>query len=197
MSGTTYAEAGPLIETLKRVAAALKKAKIPFALGGGYAVYARGGHESLHDVDFMLLQEDVEEALSALTDAGLRPVRPPEDWLVKAYDDDRLVDLIFRPVNRPVTREQLARAEELGVGSVQMPVLSATDLVVYKLLSFDEHNCDFATALPVVRALREQVDWPSVRADVAASPFAQAFLVLAEQLDLVPREATPSREQVA
>ena len=40
-------------ETLKRSAAALRDAEIPFALAGGLAVWARGGPESDHDLDFL------------------------------------------------------------------------------------------------------------------------------------------------
>ena len=36
----------------------------------------------------------------------------------------------------------------------------------------------------MVRALREQVDWAEVRARTAASPFAEAFLLLVDRLGL-------------
>ena len=41
-----------LREALKLVAVALKESGVPFALTGGYAVWARGGPEPDHDVDF-------------------------------------------------------------------------------------------------------------------------------------------------
>src|SRR5215211_7609680 len=93
---------------------------------------------------------------------------------------------------RPVTEDVLDRADEMEVASVQMPVLDATDLIVGKLLSFDAHNCNFGNALSTVRALREQVDWPAVRARVADSPYAVGFLVLAELLEIVP---PPGKEE--
>ena len=83
---------------------------------------------AVHDVDFVLLADDVPHALQVLDAAGLQVVEPPEDWLVKVYDGDALVDLIFRPAERPVTREQLDAADEVRVDSVLMPVQSATDL---------------------------------------------------------------------
>ena len=94
------------------------------------------------------------------------------------------VDLIFRLSGRPVTEQTLADVEQLEVGSVQMPVLGATDLVATKLMTYREHYCDFATSLPMVRALREQVDWPAVRDRTASSPYAEAFLLLADRLGL-------------
>ena len=141
---------------MTKVATALKGANVPFALSGGYASWARGGPEPSHDVDFVLLADDVPHALQVLDAAGLRVVEPPEDWLVKVYDGDALVDLIFRPAERPVTREQLDAANEVRVDSVVMPVQSATDLLAAKLLVLNEHYCDFARLFPHIRALREQ-----------------------------------------
>lgn len=95
-----------------------------------------------------------------------------------------LVDLIFRLSGEPVTAENFERVELIEVGSVEMPVLAATDIVAAKLLTYREHYCDFATTLPAVRALREQIDWPAVRARTAHSPYAEAFLLLADRLGL-------------
>ncbi|HET6817062.1 MAG TPA: hypothetical protein VFH66_07550, partial [Mycobacteriales bacterium] len=108
---------------LKRVAVLLKQGEVPFALAGGYAAYARGGPESDHDVDFYLREEDVGAAEKVLTGAGLRVEQPPEDWLVKVYVDDAMVDLIFRPTAMPVTTEMIDRSEAMEVESVEMPVL--------------------------------------------------------------------------
>ena len=49
----------------------------------------------------------------------------------------------------------------------------------------DEHYCDFGQVLPVVRALREQVDWDVVRRSAEGAPFAEAFLFLLDRLDVV------------
>ena len=49
----------PLVGTLKRVAYQLKQLGVPFALAGSFAVYARGGEPVDHDVDFVILPDDV------------------------------------------------------------------------------------------------------------------------------------------
>jgi hypothetical protein len=175
-----------LLETLKTVGVLLKQAGIPFALGGSYGVYARGGPASEHDVDLLIKDTDIDRAVRLLTEHGFRAVKPPEDWLVKVYDEDRLVDLIHRPSERVVDDAMLARCDEIPVGSVRMPVLPATDLLINKLLAFAEHYCDFAAVLPLARALREQIDWPAVQAETGASPYAEAFLLLCERLGLMP-----------
>jgi hypothetical protein len=175
-----------LATTLKRVAAHLKQAEIPFALGGSFAVYAHGGHSSDHDVDFLIREQDKERALEELAAVGFEVEQPPEDWLVKVYDDGRMVDLIYRPVETPVTDATLADSVIRPVEAIAMPVLSATQLMVHKLLSYTQHYCDFATGLPVARSLREQIDWDRVRRETRQSPYAEAFLVLLDRLDVVP-----------
>ena len=175
-----------LAATMKRAAVVLKGTSLPFALAGGYAVYARGGHPSLHDVDFFIREQDAEAFLQALGKAGFRPERPAEDWLVKAYDEDRLVDLVFASGGRRVDDELLARAEQHEVLSVAMPVVEATDLFVGKLLAFEPHDCDFTADLAAARALREQVDWERLARETEHSPYARAFLQLIRELGIAP-----------
>ncbi|WP_210439464.1 nucleotidyltransferase family protein [Nocardioides xinjiangensis] len=175
-----------LREALKRVAVVLKEGGVPFALTGGYAVWARGGPESVHDVDFLIAAEDAERAAEVLEAGGVEVVHPPEDWLFKAYSDGAMVDLIHRHSGSPAPRAIVEDADVLEVLSVQMPVLSATEVLVQKMLALDEHYCDFGAMIPVVRALREQVDFARVREETAGSPFAAALLFLLERLDVVP-----------
>jgi hypothetical protein len=81
-------------------------------------------------------------------------------------------------------REALKRVA-VAVLSVQMPVLSGTELLVQKMKAMDEHSCDFGRMLPVARALREQVDWPRVQKETEESDFAAAFLFLLERLSII------------
>lgn len=175
-----------LLDTLVRTAAVLKQADVPFALMGGFAVYAHGGTSSDHDVDFALREQDVARALDALLANGFRHVEPPEDWLTKVFDDERMIDLIYRPVERPVTDETLADVVDRPVAALHMPVLSATQLMTHKLLAFSQHHCDFSRALPMARSLREQIDWVRVRKETTSSPYAASFLYLLTLLDVVP-----------
>jgi hypothetical protein len=175
----------PLIATLKRVAYQLKQIGVPFALAGSFAVYARGGQPVDHDVDFLIREQDAGKVLTALVEVGFRAEVPPEGWLVKVYEDEQLVDLIFTPVQRPVTDETLADTDVISVNAVHMPVLSATELMIHKMLTWSSHNCDFSRGLPIARSLREQIDWPRVQRETAHSPFAHAFLVLLDRLEVM------------
>ncbi|MEW2354961.1 hypothetical protein [Spirillospora sp. NPDC029432] len=174
-----------LLTSLKRAAAVMEQAGIEFALAGGFAAYVHGAAVSTHDVDFVLRERDVEAALAALGEAGMRRYEAPENWLAKAYDGDQLIDLIYAPSGRPVDDALLGRAEKMSVAAVLMPVLRATDLVIMRILAFSETSCDFGGFLHVCRALREQVDWPHVAAETADSPYAYAFLVLLARLGVI------------
>lgn len=175
-----------ILETMKQAAAALQQADVPFALGGGLACWARGGPETEHDVDFIVTPEHAEDALAALANAGFRTERPPENWLYKAYDDDgTLIDVIFDPQGGPIHRGVIERAEELEVNAVRMPVMTLEDVLVTKLLALHEHAVDYDSVLEIARSLREQIDWDDVRARTAESPYAKAFFVLAEELEII------------
>jgi hypothetical protein len=172
--------------TLKRSAAALKEAGVPFMLGGSLAVFAHGGPESSSDLDFVVKPEDAERALEVLLRLGMRRDEPAEDWLAKAWDGDVLVDLIFAPVGLPVDDRLMESAEPMDVLSINMPVMRLEDVFATKLLSMNDHYIDYAGLLKLVRTVREQVDWDQVRGRTGGSPYARAFFALLDELDVVP-----------
>lgn len=180
-----------LLRTVTRVANTLRTNDVPFALAGGCAVYALGGPATEHDVDVFLRESDATTARDLLVKEGMHRIDPPEDWLLKVYDDQCLVDLIFRPNQREVTDGLLARAVELRVGPTTAPVLPATLVMEDKLLVLNAHRCDYTPVLPIARALREQVDWEIVALRTAGSPYARAFLRLIRELGVIG----PMREE--
>jgi predicted nucleotidyltransferase len=185
-SGMPNEDFDGLLETLKKAAASLREADVPFMLGGGLAVWVRGGPESDHDLDLMVKPEDADEALDVLVRRGMRPERPPEGWLYKAWDENGvMVDLIFRPVGLPITDETLERADEIEVQAVGMRVMSLEDVLVTKIFALDEQALDYKALLDVARPVREQVDWDDVRARTGESPYAAAFFTLVEGLGIV------------
>ena len=178
-----------ILAALKKAAGALRDAEVPHALGGGLAVWARGGPKTEHDVDFFVKPEDAERAQQALVDAGLRPETPPEGWLLKAWDEGVLVDLIYEPRGGPIDDQWFERADELDVYAVTMLVASLDDVLATKLLALTEQNLDYSGVLEIARAVREQIDWDEARRRCESSPYAAAFLVLVEELGVAPAAA--------
>jgi hypothetical protein len=180
-----------LEQALKRSAAALRRADVPFLLGGSLASWARGGPETRHDLDLMIKPEDVERAVAALEECGMRFEDPPEEWLVKAWDDGTLIDLIFSPKGIPMDDEAMARGEVLSVLGMEMRVMALEDVLVTKLMALSEHALRYESLLAISRALRERINWDDVRTRTGESPFARAFFVMLEGLGVVP-EAKPT-----
>jgi predicted nucleotidyltransferase len=180
-----------LENALKKSAAALRAADVPFLLGGSLASWARGGPETRHDLDLVIKPEDVERALQALQETGMKPEDPPEEWLVKAWDGDTLIDLIHHPKGIPVDDAFMERGEVMSVLGMEMRVMALEDVLVTKLMALSEHSLRYESLLAISRALRERVDWDDVRARTSESAFARAFFVMLEGLGILP-EATPT-----
>ena len=180
---------------LKRTSRVLEDAGVPFLLAGSLAAWARGGPETRNDLDLMLRPEDAERAREALAADGMRTERPPEQWLLKAWDEDVLVDLIFEILSiadetgaterSPVDDELFARGEDLKVFGVLMRAMSLEDLMVTKLLALEPNALDYGGSLAIARSLREEIDWDAVRERTAESPYAAAFFTLIESLGVI------------
>jgi hypothetical protein len=177
-----------LLEAMRTSVEILQDHELPFALGGGLAAWAHGGPRSEHDVDLILAPEHAERALDALAAKGLRTGRPPEGWLYKAWHGNGvLIDLIFEPAGGAYTARQLERLPKKEVAALRIRVLPAEDILASKLLALSEQDPDYSEVLEMARALREQIDWPSLQARTAASPFAAAFFTLTRRLGIDPR----------
>jgi hypothetical protein len=177
----------------KAAAAGLQEARVEFMLGGSLAGWVRGGPVSCNDLDLIIRPADKQPALAALEQAGMRSERPPEGWVVKAWHQGTLIDLISEPMGIEIDDEAFSRADEVSAWGVPVPAMSLEDVLVSKLLAMHEHYLDFAPALELARGLREQIDWQQVRARSDSSPYARAFFTLVEELGVVPR--APQRER--
>jgi predicted nucleotidyltransferase len=177
-----------LIEAMKTGAGILQENEIPFVLGGGLSAWARGGPKTEHDVDFLIRKHDAEAAFEAFERAGMKVERPPEGWLYKAWHENgALIDLIFNPSGGPITDELIENSPTIEVMALRIRVLSLEDVLATKLLAITEQEPEFGAVLELARALREQVDWETVRARTESSPFAKAFFTLVEELGIVER----------
>ena len=122
-----------------------------------------------------------------MSKAGFDIRRPPEEWLFKAavsVDGPALVDVLHRINRVPVDASLIENASIEDVLALAIPVLSPTEILTQKLRALHEHHCDYATLLPLVRAVREQLDWPALQRATSENPFAVAFLSLCDGLGI-------------
>jgi predicted nucleotidyltransferase len=174
-----------LAATLNKATLALKDTEIEFMLGGSVASWIRGGPGPTKDIDLLVRPNDADRAIDALALAGMSTERRAEEWFVKAHDGDIPVDVIFQPGGILVDDEMFQRADEIRVMAITMPVVSIDDLVVTKLMVLNEHSLNLEPLLAIARAVREQIDWETVRGRTQDSPYARAFFTLVEELGLV------------
>lgn len=182
------AEFRQIVDSLRRTVAALRDVDVRYALAGSVASWARGGPETVNDLDLVVAPEDAEKAVEALKATGMEAEVPPEGWLYKLRDGDVDIDIIFKVTGVEDVHEILERSEVMRVASLDVPVSRVEDHLTPKLLAFDEHYLDYTGALRVARALREQVDWDQLRERTDHSPYARAFFALLEALDVIPGE---------
>ena len=180
------AEFKQIVDSLRRAVAGLREADVRYCLSGSVASWARGGPETVNDVDLIVAPEDVAEAVKALEATGMRSEVPPEGWLVKLWDGEVLIDLIHTVTGYASVEEILERSEVMRVASLDVPVAQMEDVLTPKLLAFDEHYLDYTGALRASRALREQIDWDVLREKTCHSPYAQGFFCLLEALEIIP-----------
>lgn len=178
-----------LTDSLKRSVATLEQREVPYLLGGGLGCWARGGPPSSNDIDLMVKREDAERAQEALAEAGMRPETPPEQWLLKAWDGEILIDLIFEPSGMRIDDEVIARGDRLSVMAMDVEVMDLDDILITKLMALDEHSADYGDLILITRSLREQIGWGRLREETASSPFAVAFFALADGLEICPLSA--------
>lgn len=169
---------------MKRTVGALRDAGVPFLLAGSLASWARGGPPTRHDLDIIVKPADAQRGLDVLVEHGMRAERPVEEWLLKAWDGDVLVDLIFCPRGVVVDDEMFERADEMHILGTTIPVLALEDLLASKLLALDEHRLDLTPVLQIARALREQIDWGALRERTRGSAYADAFFALVQGLGI-------------
>jgi len=92
------------------------------------------------------------------------------------------------------TDEVIERADTISVMAIATPVMALEDVLTTMLYALDEHALDYSKALAITRALREQIDWPSLRVRASGSPFAKAFITLVEELRIAPETTRTRRE---
>jgi len=173
-----------IVAALKRVVATLRRAEVPFLLGGSFAAWALGGPPPCKDLDFMVRPTDAENALQALAAAGLRTERPPEEWLYKAWCDGVMIDVIFLPSGLELDDAVFERAAQIPVMAVTTRVMAIDDVLVTKLSALNEHALDLTSLLGIARALREQIRWRALEARTGDSPYARAFFTLVAELKI-------------
>jgi hypothetical protein len=129
----------PFVEKIEGVERGLAAAAVPHAFGGALALaFCVGDPRATADIDVNVFvsTEEVERVFAALPQgvtANATSARlARRDGQVRVWWDDTPVDLFFS--YHELHDEAARRARRVSFGDLQIPVLSCTDLAVFKVV---------------------------------------------------------------
>ncbi|MDI6715334.1 MAG: nucleotidyl transferase AbiEii/AbiGii toxin family protein [Actinomycetota bacterium] len=151
----------PAWEVFNKAAEQLSQSKIDFALCGGIAVQVYGRTRETTDIDFLVRETDVEDALIALEKAGFEISRTDPKWLFQGFKNGVKVDLIFEAMGGiQLTPEVRAHTKEIELGGYIYRVISPEDLIIMKAHSLNEERAkDLFDALSIIKGIEGGLDW--------------------------------------
>lgn len=146
----------------QHVLEALKRARVPFLVGGAYALaWYTGIQRHTKDLDVFVRPEDSERVLRALAAAGYRVERTHPHWLGKAFCDGAFVDVIYSSGNgiARVDDGWFAHAVEGRVLDVPVLLCPVEEMIWSKAFVMEHERCDIADVAHLIRARGDQMDW--------------------------------------
>lgn len=144
------------------VLARLRDARVPYLVGGGYALrHWTGVTRDSKDLDLFVRPEDAADALATMQKAGYLTTTPFPHWLSKIYDHERYVDVIFNSGNGITRVDDLwfTHASEGRLLGVPVQICPAEETLWSKAFVIERERCDVADVAHLLRACAEQLDW--------------------------------------
>jgi predicted nucleotidyltransferase len=184
------------LRIIRRSATLLDEAEIPYVIGGGVASQLYGIRRTTHDIDFFLPADLAEKALGVFEKAGFPIERTDPEWIYKAFVEEEMIDLIFRPTGGlPIDQQMLEHARIVRSHRQRLRIAGPEDLLLLKISAgrfveepevFWRHWKD---ALGLTRACALDWDYFLARVPYISLERALGFLMIARSEGLsVPPE---------
>jgi hypothetical protein len=145
-----------------RSLAALKASRVPFLVGGAYAMASLAGVERhTKDLDVFICKDDRDRILVVLEVAGFQTEIPYLHWLAQGHGDAGFIDVIYSSGNG-VARVDQAWFDHSQAGEIlHMPVqLCPTEEMIWsKSFVQERERFDGADVIHLLRARGEAIDW--------------------------------------
>ena len=147
---------------LSEVVEAIEDEGIPYLAIGGLATATYGRPRPTKDIDVFVKPEDAERCTKVLEGAGFSTEDPKEDWLLKAYKDEVLVDVIFRIHNSIyLDDDMIARGRRHQLKGATVKVVPPEDFIVMQACTHSEDTPHYwYNALTVIAGT--DIDWDYV-----------------------------------
>jgi hypothetical protein len=146
---------------------ALRKAGMPFLVGGAYALaHYTGIVRHTKDLDVFVRPADARRVLEALAAAGYKTELTFPHWLGKAFAGDDFIDVIFCSGNGlcPVDDAWFEHAVPARVMGADVRLSPAEEMLWQKAFIMERERFDGSDVLHLLRARGRQLDWPHLLA---------------------------------
>lgn len=140
----------------------LRKAQVPFLVGGAFAVECYTGvSRETKDFDVFVRREDMEPALEAFKRAGYRAEFTFPHWLGKAFDGERFIDIIFSSGNgvAPVDEVWFEHATQAMVFGRGVDIAPPEETIWSKAFIMERERYDGADVAHLLNACGPELDW--------------------------------------
>jgi predicted nucleotidyltransferase len=150
------------LDLYRTVLHGLLERKIPFLVGGAYAMTHHAGIERhTRDLDLFIRRETVPAIERAAAEMGLRAHEFASHWLGKITTDAGYVDLIWSSGNAaaPVDDEWFERSVQSEVFGIPVRLIPAEEMIWSKAYIQERERFDGADVAHILLRRGETLDW--------------------------------------
>jgi hypothetical protein len=140
----------------------LDGAKIPYCVGGGYAMaYYTGIARNTKDLDFFVKESDHQRILQVLGERGYRTEYFYPFWIAKALQGDSFIDIIYNSGNGlcPVDDEWLSHCVPAQVLGYPTRLSPAEEQLWSKAFVMDRDRFDGGDVAHLILGRGDRLDW--------------------------------------
>jgi hypothetical protein len=148
----------------RHILSELRRHRIPFAVGGAYALrFHTGIVRQTKDLDLFLRRQDIDSALNVLSAAGYRTELTHTHWLGKVYAGAGadFVDIIFSSGNGVAAVDDLmfANAPEGTLLGVRLKWCPVEEMIWSKAYVMERERYDGADVAHLLHECGTRLDW--------------------------------------
>src|SRR5882724_302815 len=153
-------------EIYRAAMTALRTARVPFLLGGGFALATFIGRwRDTKDIDFYIMPEARQAAIAALTRAGFADYFDcrsyDRKWIYRSVRSNVIVDLIWSMANQRSRVDDLwfQRAGSVSIRGEKLALIPKEEFIWCKLYILQRDHCDWTDIFNVFYATGRDLDW--------------------------------------
>lgn len=140
----------------------LKRSKIPFLIGGAYALWKYTGvRRPTKDLDIFIRPRHLSPALKVMLDAGSRTEITARHWIGKAFYKDSLIDFIVGLANGvgKVDDTWFDAPVQIRLFGMRLPAVRPEDMVWGKAFVMERDRYDGADIAHLLWSQGKNLDW--------------------------------------